>query len=83
MMRNQRLLRMGGLGGPDLEVTIDRDRIAADNFACELLRQADGESRLARSCRSKNDDQQRIGPYRIIQFFARMAMRGTWVFRGD
>ena len=60
VMRNSAAIFARRLGSPDLEVAINRNRVATDNLAGELLRECNRECRLARSRRSENDDQQRI-----------------------
>ena len=60
MMRHQRPLLACWLGRADLEVAIDGYRIATDHFAGELLRKSDRKRRLARTCRSQDDDQKRF-----------------------
>ena len=62
MMWNVCPLLGRGLGRTNLEMTVDRNRIATDDLTGELLRQADSERRLAGSRGSENDDQKRIRP---------------------
>lgn len=58
MMRRQRPLLAGRLGRPNLEVAIDGYRIATDHFTGELLRKSDRQRRFARTCGSKDDDEE-------------------------
>ena len=75
MMWNVCPLLGRGLGRTNLEMTVDRNRIATDDLTGELLRQADSEGRLAGSRGSENDEQKRLGAYGIIYRFAGIAMQ--------
>ncbi len=48
-------------GGAYLELAIDRDRIAVDDFGVKPLGNGKRESRLSATSRAGKDDQQRIG----------------------
>ena len=61
MMRNQRALLARRFGGADLKIAIERNGIATDNFARELLRKVDGECGLAGGGWSENHDQEWFG----------------------
>src|SRR5271165_709434 len=60
MMPNQRALLARRLGGADLKIAVQSDRIATDDFALKPLRKVDGECGLAGGRRPENYYQQRF-----------------------
>src|SRR5208337_155803 len=76
-------LLAGRLGGADLKIAIERDRIATDNFSCELLRKLDGERGLAGRSRPKNYNQQRVGLRRCSGGFTGTACRACFCWGGQ
>lgn len=60
MMWRSGLFRCGWLRSADDELTINRHRIAIYDLASEMLREHDGQLRLAAASRTENRNQQRI-----------------------
>ena len=67
MMRNQRTLLARRFGRPNLEMAIERNGIATDNFARERLREVDGECGFAGGGRPENYHQERFRQRRRLR----------------
>ena len=59
MVRHASTSLEGQLRGPDVETSVDLERIAADHFAAVALTELDGELALARARRADDGDERR------------------------
>jgi hypothetical protein len=66
-MGNELALHPIRFRGADLELAIDRNRIAVNDLAPELLCEVKRKGSLAARCGAENDDQRRVGHYLALQ----------------